>query len=71
MWPGYVRRVTSLTANGGQGREPCLGFRNGECVSTRRWSSSGPLLSGKVGNDSLLGSEPRNIMSREETVVKL
>lgn len=25
-----------LTAAGGQGREPCLGFRNGECVSTRR-----------------------------------
>jgi len=30
-----------------------------------------PLLTGKVGNESLLGSEPRNMMSREETVVKL
>jgi hypothetical protein len=71
MWPGYVRRVTSLTASGGWGRESCLGFRNGECVNTRRWSFAGPLLAGKVGNESLLGSEPRNMMSREETVVKL
>jgi len=55
MWPGYVRRVTSLTAAGGQERESCLGFRNGECVSTRRWFFSGPLLRGKVGNESLLG----------------
>lgn len=60
-----------LTAAGGQGREPCLGFRNGECVSTRIWSFSGPLLTGKVGNESLLGLEPRNMMSREETFVKL
>jgi hypothetical protein len=71
MWPGYIRRVTSLTATDGQGREPFLGFRNGECVSTRRLSFSGPLHAGKVGNESLLGSEPRNMMPREETVVKL
>jgi hypothetical protein len=64
MWPGYVRRVTSLTAAGGQEREPCLDFRNGECVSTRRWSFSGPLLTGKVGNESLLG------VRAEEYVVK-
>jgi len=46
--------VTSLTAAGGQEIEPSLGFRNGECVSTRRLSFSGPLLRGKVGNESLL-----------------
>jgi hypothetical protein len=63
--------VTSVTSAGGQGREVCLGFMNGEFVSTRRWSFSGPLLTGRVANESLLGSEPRNMMSREETVVKL
>jgi hypothetical protein len=37
----------------------------------RKMVFSGPLLAGKVGNESLLGSEPRNMMSRGETVVKL
>lgn len=31
----------------------------------------GPLLTGKVGNEPLLGTEPRNVMTREETVVRL